>query len=152
MIVPDVNLLIYAYDEASPFHSAAAAWWEGCLSGNEAVGVPHVVLFGFIRLATHPRIMEEPLRVQEATEIVRSWIQQPVTRILIPGVDHPARVLSFLEKAGVAGNLTTDAQIAAHAQEHGAVVHTCDADFARFEGLRWLNPISGGAGRGRTRR
>lgn len=149
MIIPDVNLLICAYDEASPFHPAAAAWWEGCLSGNEPIGLPHVVLFGFIRLATHPRIVEKPLRIREAAGIVRSWIEQPVAQILIPGVEHPARVMSLLEKVGVAGNLTTDAQIAVHALEYGAVVHTCDADFARFEGLQWRNPISARAGRSR---
>jgi uncharacterized protein len=145
MIIPDINLLLYAYDSGSPFHTRAAAWWRDCLSGSEPVGLPSVVLFGFLRVGTHARVFQNPMTPAEASVHVRSWLAQPVAQILEPGPDYIHRVLSLLEKLGTAGNLVTDAQIAALAIDHGAVVHTADADFLRFPGLRWFNPITGRA-------
>jgi hypothetical protein len=141
VIVPDVNLLIYAYDASSPFHAAAAALWQQCLSGEEPVGLAPVVLFGFVRVSTHPRVFLHPLTVVEAAAIVRSWLEQPVARVLEPSPGHLSEVLSLLEGVGTAGNLVTDAQIAALVMEHDAVLHTSDADFLRFPGLRWTNPL-----------
>ena len=87
----------------------------------------------------------------EAVEHVRTWQAQPVVHILEPRADHVAQVLKLLETLGTAGNLVTDAQLAALALEHGAVLHTADADFLRFRGLRWFNPITGAASRGLPR-
>jgi uncharacterized protein len=143
MIIPDVNLLLYAYDAASPFHATAAAWWQACLSGAEPVGLPQVVALGFVRVSTNVRVFEQPLTPKEAAGNVRTWLKQPVVRLLEPGPDHVAQVLQLLEALGTAGNLVTDAQIAATAIEYGAVVHTTDADFMRFPDLRWLNPLTG---------
>jgi toxin-antitoxin system PIN domain toxin len=151
MIVPDINLLLYAYDAGSPFHSRAAAWWQRCLSGNEPVGLAQVAVFGFVRVGTNPRVFGNPFTPVEAAEHVRSWQAQPVVQILEPGSDHVANVLKLLETLGTAGNLVTDAQLAAVALEHGAVLHTADADFLRFRGLRWFNPITGVASRGLRR-
>lgn len=142
MILPDVNLLIYAYDASSPLHAAAAAWWRDCLSGEEAVGLAPVVVFGFVRITTHPRVFHHPLTATEAAGLVRSWLDQPVARILEPPADHVAQVLRLLEGIGTAGNLVTDAQIAALTMAHDAVLHTADADFLRFPGLRWVNPLT----------
>ena len=124
MIVPDINLLIYAYDTASPFHSKAKTWWEGCLNGNQRVGLLTVVALGFVRIATHPRIFREPMSPTEAA-------------------GHVEEVLRLLESIGTAGNLVTDAQLAAAALQHDAVLHTTDADFTRFADLRWFNPVTG---------
>ncbi|HJZ69870.1 MAG TPA: TA system VapC family ribonuclease toxin [Blastocatellia bacterium] len=143
MIIPDVNLLLYAYDSDSLFHSEAAAWWEQSLSGTETVGLPQVVVFGFLRIATNRRVFRNPMTAVEAAQHVRSWQAQPVVQILEPRADHVANVLKLLERLGTAGNLVTDAQIASLAMEHNAVLHTADADFLRFRGLRWLNPITG---------
>ena len=151
MIVPDINLLLYAYDSASPFHSKATAWWQACLSGTEPVGLAPVVAFGVVRIGTNSRVFHNPLTPMEAAEHVRSWQSQPVVQILEPQADHVAHVLKLLETLGTAGNLVTDAQLAALAIEHGAVLHTADSDFLRFRGLRWLNPITGVASRGLTR-
>lgn len=148
MIVPDINLLLYAYDLASPFHTKAAAWWQACLSGSETVGLAPVVVFGFVRIGTNARVFRDPLTPTEAAEHVRSWQTQPVVQILEPQEDHIAKVLELLEALGAAGNLVTDAQIAALTLDHGAVLHTADSDFLRFRGLRWLNPITGAASRG----
>lgn len=143
MIVPDINLLLYAYDASSPFHAKAAAWWEACLSGVEPVGLAEVVIFGFLRLSTNPRVFERSLAPAEAAGHVRAWLAQPVVRRLDSSFDNTRRVLDLLETLGTAGNLVTDAQIASLALENDAVVYTNDAHFVRFEGLRWLNPITG---------
>ena len=151
MIVPDINLLLYAYDSDSPFHRKAAAWWQGCLSGTEPVGLAQIVVFGFVRIGTNGRVFRNPMTSLEAVEHVRTWQAQPVVHILEPRADHVAQVLKLLETLGTAGNLVTDAQLAALALEHGAVLHTADADFLRFRGLRWFNPITGVASRGLPR-
>jgi uncharacterized protein len=141
MIIPDVNLLLYAYDSDSPFNAKAAAWWQKCLSGSEPVGLPPVVLFGFIRISTHSRVFQNPMTPAEAAEIIRRWLSQPVVKILEGGPDCLERVLKLLEAIGTAGNLATDAQIAAFAIEYDAVLNTADSDFLRFPGLRWINPL-----------
>lgn len=140
-VVPDVNLLLFAYDSESPYHRAAAAWWSGLLSAGEPVGLCPVVVFGFLRLATSSRVFEQPLTLTEATSRVRSWIVRPMVQVLYPGPKHLETVCNLLEVAGIGGNLVTDAQIAALAIEHEAEVHSTDADFGRFAGLRWRNPL-----------
>lgn len=143
MIVPDVNLLVYAYDADSRFHVAARDWWQGCLSGDETVGLPAVVVFGFVRLVTSARVFTHPLTPAEAAGHVREWLAQPGVEILEPLPDHVERVLLLLEALGTGGNLVTDAQIAAHAMGVSACLHTADADFLRVAGLQWLNPLTG---------
>ena len=142
MIVPDVNLLLYAYDASSRFHAAAAAWWRNCLSGSEPVGLPPVVVFGFVRIATSARVFEHPMTPGEAADHLRAWLAQPVVQVLEPRAGHIERVLTLLESLGAAGNLVTDAQIAALVLESDAVLHTTDTDFVRFASLRWLNPLT----------
>ncbi|MDO8793723.1 MAG: PIN domain-containing protein [Vicinamibacterales bacterium] len=141
MIVPDINLLLYAYDAQSRSHAAAATWWRACLSGSEPIGLLSVVVFGFVRIGTSARVFEQPMLPGEAAGHVRAWLAQPVVQVLDPRADHIDRVLSLLESLGTGGNLTTDAQIAALVLEHEAVLHTTDADFLRFPALRWLNPL-----------
>ena len=143
MIVSDINLLLYAYDSDSPFHAKATEWWRRCLSGPEPIGLPTAVVFGFMRIGTSPRAFEKPMSVAEGAGHVRSWLSQPVVQVLDPGPDHLGHVLKLLEMLGTGGNLVTDAQIAALVIEQGAILHTADADFQRFPGLRWLNPITG---------
>ena len=143
MIVPDVNLLLYAYDAQSRFHAAAAAWWQACLSGSEPVGLAPVVVFGFVRISTSARVFEHPMTPSEAANHVRGWLAQPVVQLLEPHADHIERVLALLESLGTAANLVTDAQIAALVLESDAVLHTTDTDFLRFAALRWTNPLTG---------
>jgi len=141
MIVPDANLLLYAYDSTSPFHERSRAWWSGCLSGPEPVGLLAAVLFAFVRIGTSPRVFENPLPIGEATRHVRGWLEVPTTELLAvkrPDVDQ---ALAWLEAAGAGSTLTTDAQIAAVAKRCRAEVHTADTDFARFPGIRWQNPL-----------
>ncbi len=143
MIIPDINLLLYAYDANSPWYAKASAWWQKCLSGIEPVGLPPVVLFGFLRIGTNARVFASPMTPTEAARHVRSWLEQPVAQILEPRSEHVDRVFTLVETLGAAGNLVTDAQLADLAMEYDAVLHTADTDFLRFSGLRCFNPITG---------
>jgi hypothetical protein len=143
MIVPDVNLLLHAYNAESPAHDAARAWWEGLLNGARPVGLAWAVVLGFLRIATHREILARPLPVVRACGHTRAWLAQPQVAILHPGTRHAAILFDLLERLGTAGNLTTDAHLAALAIEHQAELHSTDADFVRFPGLRWTNPLGG---------
>lgn len=142
MIVPDANLLLYAYDLASPFHERAHNWWDACLSGREPVGLTHPALFAFLRIATNPRAFANPMTLDEASEHVLSWVSRRVSQILQPPSEHAADVIALLKSGGgTAGNLVTDAQIAALAQTYRAVIHTADRDFLRFPSIRCHYPL-----------
>jgi len=142
MIIPDINLLIYAYDERSGFHEPAKRWWEQRLSGTEPVGLPWVAALGFLRLITNPRVFENPMPVSMATGAVHSWLDRPQLQIVQAGPPHSGILFNLLNEMGTAANLTTDAHLAALAIEYQAILHTTDTDFARFSGLRWKNPLS----------
>ncbi|HIG27434.1 MAG TPA: PIN domain-containing protein [Verrucomicrobiales bacterium] len=141
MIVPDANLLLYAYDEASPFHDRAVQWWCRCMSESEPVGLCPVVVFAFIRIGTSTKIFEQPMSIKEATDHVRSWMEIPVTAWIESHETDLEQAFKYLELAGTGGNLTTDAQIAAIGRRYKAIIHTADTDFQRFKGVRWINPI-----------
>jgi len=139
--LPDVNLLIYAIDEEAPRHAKARAWLEEVLSGTEAVAFAWAVLLGFVRISTNPLVLENPLSAEEALDYVEGWLGQPVADVVHPTPGHAPRLRELLEPTGAAGNLTSDAHLAALAIEHGAELCSCDTDFARFTGLRWVNPL-----------
>lgn len=142
MIVPDANLLLYAYDGDSPFHERAKSWWQACLSGQEAVGLTHPTLFAFFRISTNAKIYTNPMTLAEAAGHLRSWLERRVSQVLAAPTNHTEQVITLLEAAGgTAGNLVTDAQIAALAQSYRAVVHTADRDFLRFPGVRCHFPL-----------
>ncbi len=142
MIVPDINLLVYAYNELAPFHSNAKKWWEDLLSKDTLVGIPWAVSLGFIRLMTHRQVLEEPLAVETCCDIVQEWYERPNVQPLEPGSRHLLIFRNFLLEIGVGGNLVTDAHVAALAVEHSCELHSNDSDFSRFPGLRWLNPLA----------
>jgi toxin-antitoxin system PIN domain toxin len=142
VIVPDANLLLYAYDNTCPFYARARDWWETCLSGTEPVGLTHPVIFAFVRIGTSPRAFTDPMTLSDASARVKSWLERRVTQVIQPDADHVDQVLSLLAAAASAGgNLVTDAQIAALAMAYRAVVHTADRDFLRFPGLTCYYPL-----------
>ncbi|MEY5011602.1 MAG: hypothetical protein RLZZ253_2741 [Verrucomicrobiota bacterium] len=141
MIVPDANLLLYAYDESSPFHEPAKAWCEVVMSGPSPLTLLPAVVFGFVRIVTHPRVFKDPLSVSEAADHVRSWLAMRHVQLHEMLPEDVACALGLLETAGTAGNLTSDAQIAAVALRLDAEVHTADLDFGRFPKVRFLNPL-----------
>ena len=142
MIVPDANLLLYAHDESSVFHMSAREWWDDCLSGKEPVGFTHPTLFAFLRIATNPRVFANPMTLDEAAAHIDQWLGRSVAQVLQPPSDHTAEVIALLKTAGgAAGNLVTDAQVAALAQSYKAIVHTADRDFLRFKTIRCHFPL-----------
>jgi len=141
MIVPDANLLLYAYNRADPNHRKALNWWSGLVEGTEPVGLPCLVTVGFLRLATGSAAFEQPLPSAMATLTVEEWLDQPHIDVLNPGPAHMRIWGDLIRATNASGNLVNDAHIAAIAIEHDAEVHTNDRDFARFPGLRWSNPL-----------
>ncbi len=142
MIVPDVNLLVYVHNDGDrQRHTAARRWWNGLVNGTEPVSLPWVVITGFIRVTTHPRVMAYPLTTEQAVEYVRDWLRCDHITPLDPGPEHLALLQQNLAAAGAGADLVPDAHIAALAMEYGAEVHSNDSDFGRFPGLQWRNPL-----------
>ncbi len=141
MIVPDLNLLVYAYNAAAPSHGAARVWWSDLMDREQPVGVPWAVGLGFLRLVTHPAVLADPIRPLDALRRVRSWLDRPHVRVLEPGPRHLDILADLFAATSVAGNLTTDTHLAALAIEYQAELHTNDGDFERFPGLRHRNPL-----------
>ena len=143
MILPDVNVLVHAHNSDSAVHEAAREWRDSCLSGSEGVGLALATVLGFVRLTTNRKIVANPLPVRDVMETVHRWLEQPHVHIAQPSDTHFAHLRVVLERLGTAGNLTTDAHLAVLAMERGYVLYSTDADFARFAGLRWVNPCKG---------
>ncbi len=142
MKLVDANLLLYATDERSPRHNSARAWLEARLSGDEPVAFAWAVLLAFLRLSTNPRVFGHPLSPERAFDVIEAWLAQPCATVVHPGDRHAILVRQLLGPLGTAGNLVTDAHLAALAIEHGAELNSCDTDFGRFSGLRWSDPIA----------
>lgn len=142
MIVPDVNVLLCSTIDGFPQHERARTWWEEQLSGDARIGLAPVAVFGFVRLATSRRVFATPMAVDQAIGHVHAWTARGQVQHL--GVDqrHVSAALDFVTHLGIAANLTTDAQIAAHALVDRATIATNDTDFGRFEGVRTVNPLA----------
>ncbi len=141
MILPDINVLVYAHNTDSPLHARARAWWDARLAGPEGVGLAWATMLGFLRITTNPRIIERPLHVKDVLDRLRTWLGLPHFHVPQPSGRHFERLAAYLTDLGVAGNLTTDAHLATLAVERGYILATTDADFARFPGLKWVNPL-----------
>ena len=152
MILPDVNLLIYAFNRNAPHHVAARTWWEGLMNGGEPVAIPWAVSLGFVRLMTQRAVLVAPMEPRAAVDAVRAWLARPGVEIIEPGPQHLAILDRLFAATGTAGALTSDAHLAALAIEHQCELHSSDSDFARFPGLRWRNPVSVAAPGARERR
>jgi toxin-antitoxin system PIN domain toxin len=142
LICPDVNLLVYAHDEAAPFHERSREWWQGLMAGAEPVGLTWAAVFGFVRLVTHPAVLRVPLDPAAALDRVDAWFEREPVTVLEPGPRHLRIVRDLFRATGVAASLTTDTHLAAIAIEHRAELHSNDRDFERFPGLRLRNPIA----------
>jgi len=143
VILPDANLILYAHNQADPDHHLALRWWKGLLAGPGDVGIPVAVVLSFLRLATSPRVLTKPLTAEEACACVAAWFRSRFVRLITPGGGHVEDLLQEVRRVGVAGNLTTDAHLAALSREYHAEIHSADVDFARFPGIRWKNPLKG---------
>ncbi len=141
-MIIDANVLLYAVDGASPFHDRSRRWLEERINGTTRIGLPWQSLGAFVRIVTHPRALDRPLRAAEAWDHVRVWLTQP--GVWIPGeTERHAEVLEDLVlRHDVRGNLVSDARLAALAIEHGVPVASADTDFARFPEITWVNPLT----------
>lgn len=142
MILVDANLLIYAVDSDSAHHRNARRWLEDLLSGTTPVGLAWVVILAFLRITTRAGILKRPLAPEQALEFVDSWLAQPYVQAIGPGEGHWAVLRQLVKTVGTAGNLTSDAHLAAMALERGCDVYSTDGDFGRFAGVRHVNPVA----------
>jgi toxin-antitoxin system PIN domain toxin len=142
MILPDINLLLYAHFSSYAEHEAAMRWWELATREGETIGLAPPVVFGFVRLATNRRIFVEPKSLENTLAVVEEWLRLPNAVILRPGFRHLSIAFDLLRAAGVSRDLTTDVQLATYGVENNAVIHTADSDFLRFPGVRFVNPLT----------
>lgn len=141
MKIVDLNVLLYAVNTSSTQHHVVHKWWLDAIHGDESIGLPWVVLLGFLRLSTNRRVFPNPLSDREALAKVEAWLALPVVDIPKEKDNHWATLAALLKEAGTAGNLTTDAHLAALALTRDALLVSCDNDFTRFRGLRHFNPL-----------
>jgi toxin-antitoxin system PIN domain toxin len=134
--IVDANVLLYAVNKQDPNHKAARAWLEAALSGVETIGFAWQVLLAFFRIATSPRRFSAPLSVSEAATYVEAWLQQGPATVVHPTPRHLDLLTGLLDGSGTAGNLVSDAHLAALALEHAATIASFDRDFLRFRGIR----------------
>jgi len=139
----DVNVLVHAFHGGSPDHEAHRAWLEAVVADDAAFGVSELVLSGFVRVVTHPRVFDPPAPLADALAFAAALRSQPNAVIVSPGDRHWAIFERLAVTARSRGNLVPDAYLAALAIEHGAEWVTTDRDFSRFPGLRWRHPLDG---------
>jgi toxin-antitoxin system PIN domain toxin len=142
MILPDANVLVYAHREDAPGHRDYRAWLEALVHGPNAYGMSDLVLRGFIRLVTHPRIFQNPTPLDRALEFADAMRSPPHRVGIAPGPRHWAIFESLVRASASRGSLAADAYMAALAIESGCEWITTDRDFARFPGLRWRHPLA----------
>lgn len=141
MILPDLNLLLYAYNPHVPQYERARAWWEGAMNSDELIALPHEISLGFVRIATNQRLGKVAIPLAQARAVVEGWLDLPQARIPIPSAYHFTRVLDLMSRAMATGGVLSDAILASYAIEHRARLCTNDSDFSRFPGLDWENPL-----------
>jgi toxin-antitoxin system PIN domain toxin len=142
MIVLDVNILVYAYNQNAPQQAAAAAWLNDLLKSPEKIGLPWLTVWAFVRISTNPRIWTNPLAGRDALAIVREWLSSPGVELLEPGPRHAELLEKLVSEYGATGTLVTDAALAALALENGATLASTDQNFRRFPAVKWLNPLA----------
>lgn len=143
MILVDANLLVYAYSTRYAENEEATAWLDGALNGRDRVGLPWGSILAFARLATNRRLFPKAPSLPEAWDQVRRWLSSPVAWVPEPTPEHAAIMDRLLATAGLNHNDVPDAYLAAIAIGHGLEIKSHDAGFARFDGLRWSDPLRG---------
>ena len=137
----DVNVLVYAHREESDRHAEYRKWLEAEMGDPAGFGMVELVLSGFLRIVTHPRIFSPPTPLARALEFVRTLRDHPNCRVITPGSRHWAIFMDLCEKTECKGNLIPDAYLGALAIEQGCDWITTDRGFARFPRLKWRHPV-----------
>jgi len=141
MILCDINVLVYAHRADAPNHDAYRAWLENVMNQSAAYAVSDIVLSGFLRVVTHPRVFAPPSNIRDALAFAGQIRQQPNAVVVMPGNRHWTIFTDLCKAAGARGNLIPDAFLAALAIESGSEWVTTDRDFSRFPGLNWRHPL-----------
>jgi toxin-antitoxin system PIN domain toxin len=141
MKIVDVNILVYVVNRDAVQHDQVREWWESTINSDEVIGIPWIAMLGFLRLITHPRLNPTPMTSEDAVAKAETWMGLPQVRIIQETENHWSVLRELLVATGTAGNLTTDAHLAAIAISQGATLVSCDADFGRYKHLRWENPL-----------
>jgi toxin-antitoxin system PIN domain toxin len=141
VILLDVNVLVAAHREDAPRHAEVHRWLADVVNGVEGFGVADLVLGGFVRVVTHPRVFSPPTPLARALEFVEALRSSPAAIVVGPAARHWELFLRACRDGRVQGNLVPDAWLAALAIESGCEWITFDADYARFPGLRWRRPV-----------
>lgn len=143
MILLDANLLLYAVNVDAPDHAEARQWVEETFAGKRGVvGLTWPGLIAFVRIGTNPRALQNPFTLEEALGQIAEWIALPSVEIIGPGLDHARHFDAICRASNARANLITDAHLAAIAVEHDCDLASCDDDFAKFPGIRWINPLT----------
>ncbi len=137
MYLPDVNILVYAHREDSESHVKALDWLEALINSDEAFAISELVLSGFLRVVTHPKIFTPPSSISDALAFVEQIRNQPNCVVVAPQERHWGIFTKLCKQSNAKGNLIADAYHAALAIETGSEWVTTDRDFSRFSGLRW---------------
>jgi toxin-antitoxin system PIN domain toxin len=142
MIIPDVNLLLYATIEDYDEYAQARPWLLEIMNGDKPVGLTDIVLFGYLRIGTNPKVFRSTLpQPQAALNQIGAWLAQPHVQYLTSSPAHRDTAFRLMSEQGLRGAVITDVQLAAHAIENDATLHSHDSDFARIPGLRWHDPL-----------
>ena len=142
MRIVDLNILLYAVNQDALHHETAKSQLEELLSSQESVGLPWVVLLGFLRISTNQKVFPNALTTEQAAVVVDGWIALPIVHLLEPGPGHWTLLKGLLKNGEVTGNLVTDAHLAALALEYDAELISTDSDFGKFDQLKWTNPLN----------
>lgn len=140
VVFTDINILVYAYRDDSPFHDVCRAFLERLVNGSEPFGIPEPARAGFVRVSTNPAAFHTPAPMADALGFINDLQTSPRSMSVVPGPRHWQIFSELCLASNARGNLVPDAYLAALAIEANAELATCDNDFARFDGLRWFNP------------
>jgi toxin-antitoxin system PIN domain toxin len=142
MLLPDVNVLIYAHrEDSTPDHHRFAEWLTQLATGPEPFALSVLALSGLVRITTNPRVFKTPSTLDQVFAFVGELTARPTARVVVPGPDHLAIFEHLCRDSRAAGKLVADAQHAAVAIENGCTMATTDSDYDRFPGLRWQHPL-----------
>lgn len=141
LILPDVNVLVYAHREDAANHVAYRRWLEDVVNGDESFGISELVLSGFVRVVTHAKVFNKPSPLADALAFAAQLREPPNSVRVAPGPRHWDLFRRLCTDIGAKGNLVPDAYLAAMAIESGSEWITTDRDFSRFSGLRWRHPL-----------
>jgi uncharacterized protein len=142
LILPDVNVLVYAFRKDAPDHDQFRTWLESTINSETSYGLSDLVLSGFIRIVTHPRIFRLPSSIDDAMGFVTQLRDTPTRIAIAPGPSHWKIFTRLCNDANAKGNLAPDAYLAALAIESGCEWITTDRDYSRFPGLNWRHPFA----------